>query len=641
MRRPLHALATLSFTLLAHCGSDPVPAPATDVPATRDTSAADAPDVVVVDAADASTDAPALDVTADVATDAARDATTLEAAADVVLVDAAMDVGIDVAPDVAMDAPTDVSTDTGADASSDGGDAACIPTVLADPYASQRAACHFTAGARVRDTLGLDDRTRAALPIRTVVVVMKENRSYDQLLGRLHDRGQPASEAMPAGFTNPDARGVAVPFTHAATTCSSYDPGHQWDDMHAQVDNGLMDGFVAAAARSAGGDGHLAMTYFDQDDLPFYYWLASTFAVNDRHFASLRSGTFPNRNFMLLGTADGVRSTGGGYPAATTPSIFDRLDAAGVAWGAYSDGSYFSGSFAWTTAHRGTHSFADLLRGLDAGTLPPVVFVDGIDNVEDEHPDGNVQQGEAWTRTLYDHAVRSPLWPGLAMIWTYDEAGGFADHVPPPNAACVARPGPTDAAYVELGARVPFVVVSPWARAHSVSHTVQEHTAVTRFIEAVFDLPALTARDANSPALLDLFDFSCGPSLLHPPMAPAAGTHGCFGGCRVSLDRATYRPGDAIRASFAGCPGNDPIDWIGVYPDVAASPGLPHPGSTLWQYVGGSHAGTTMPTSGTITLDASALGRGPWPLPAGSYTAYYLLHDQYRVVDAVDFTVAP
>ena len=510
-----------------------------------------------------------------------------------------------------------------------------------DPFAAQRAACAFTAGARVAETLGVTAAARAALPIRNVIVVMKENRSFDQVLGHLHDHGQPAAEGIPTTFRNRDAGGATVAFTHATTTCSGYDPGHQWDDMHAQVNGGAMDGFVTAAGRSAGGDGHQAMTYFDQDDLPFYAWLASTYALNDRHFASLRSGTYPNRNFLLYGTADGVRSTGGGYPAPSTPSLFDRLDAAGVTWGAYSDGAYFSGALGWTSSHRGAHSLADLLAALDAGTLPQVVFVDGIENIDDEHPDANVQQGEAWTRNVYQHAVRSPQWPGLALIWTYDEAGGFADHVPPPEHACVARPGPTDADYFALGPRVPFVVVSPWARAHAVAHTVQEHTAVTRFIETLFDLPALTARDANSPALLDLFDFTCGPALLHPPAALEAGRRGCFGGCRVSLERATYHPGEAIRVGFAGCPGDNPVDWIAVYPFTAGSPTLPHPGSTLWQYLNGTHAGTLSPTSGSVTLDRSSVGRGPWPLPPGDYTVYYLLNDRYRVVDSLDFQVVP
>jgi phospholipase C len=373
--------------------------------------------------------------------------------------------------------------------------------------------------------------------------------------------------------------------------------------------------------------------------LPFYYFLASSYALNDRHFASVRSGTFPNRNFLLLGTADGVMSTGGGYPDPSTPTIFDAMDAASVSWGVYSDGSLLSGTLNWQASHKGAHPFAAFLAALDAGTLPAVSFVDGIDDVEDEHPTANVQVGEAWTRNIYEHATASPLWPGLALVWTYDEAGGFADHVPPPNKACVARPIAKDQPYFELGTRVPLVVISPWARAHHVSHTVQDHTAITRFIEAVFDLPALTARDANSDALLDLFDFACPAALLTPPAAPAAGTHGCVGSLVLTTDKPTYAQGDPIHISFSGGPGNNGKDWIGVYPYGATGPTPPTAGSLAWEYIDGTQTAGTAPAMGTITIDASSINTGTWPLPVGGYIAYYLLNDGYTSAASIDFNV--
>ena len=197
--------------------------------------------------------------------------------------------------------------------------------------AQRRRDCAFAGGARVGETLGAG--IRATMPIKNVVVLMKENRSFDHVLGKLHDAMQPAAEALPATFTNKDRAGADVAFAHATTTCYAHDPDHQWISMHAQVNGGKMDGFVESAAYTTGTDGHFAMTYYDANDLPFYYWLASTFALDDRHFASERSGTFPNRNFLLLGTADGVSSTGAGYPAADTPTIFGALDAAHVTWG--------------------------------------------------------------------------------------------------------------------------------------------------------------------------------------------------------------------------------------------------------------------------------------------------------------------
>ncbi|MGZ3424599.1 MAG: alkaline phosphatase family protein, partial [Polyangiales bacterium] len=107
--------------------------------------------------------------------------------------------------------------------------------------------------------------------------------------------------------------------------------------------------------------------------------------------------------------------------------------------------------------------------------------------------------------------------------YTYDEGGGIFDHVPPPK-ACLASA--SEAKFDRLGNRVPLLVVSPYARPHFVSHLTHSHTSITRLIELLHDLPALTGRDANSDALLDMFDFAC-PSMLDAPVGPASGKGGC------------------------------------------------------------------------------------------------------------------
>jgi phospholipase C len=523
--------------------------------------------------------------------------------------------------------------------SPDGG--TCSSPIPPDPLAAMRAACTFTTGALVKDTLGIDDATRAAIPIKHIVVMMKENRSFDHLLGRLHDT-RPVVDAIPATFSNPGTDGGAVAPFHQTTTCIGHDPNHQWDAMHTQVNGGQMDGFVESAASSTSTDGRFAMSYYDGTDLPFYYWLANTYPLNDRHFASVRSGTFPNRNFLLLGTADGVQSTGSGYPDPSTPTIFGSLDAAGVTWGVYSDGSLLSGTLGWDTSHAGTGTFAQFLQKLDDGTLPQVAFVDGIDNVTDDHPTANLQDGETWSRTIYEHATASSLWPGLALLWTYDEAGGFFDHVPPPNQACIARPGNSkDTGFYELGVRIPMTVISPYARAGYVSHTAQEHTAITRFIETVFNLPALTSRDANSDALLDLFDFGCPPAFLQPPAPPAAGTGGCTGSVVLTVSAPDTKVGTPIVISFMGGPGNDPTDWIGVYAYGPGGPTQPMTGALMYQFIGGTQTASTSPTAGSVTIDATANDRATWPLPAGGYIAYYLLHNGYTSAGSIDFNVVP
>src|SRR5262249_52911695 len=150
-----------------------------------------------------------------------------------------------------------------------------------------------------------------------------------------------------------------------------------------------------------------------------------------------------------------------------------------------------------------------------AGTLPQVSYVDPafILGEDDEHPPTNIQLGQAFIAKVLNAVMTSPAWKRTAVIVTYDEHGGYYDHVPPPP-ACPPdaippslQPNDTQARFDRYGVRVPLVVVSPYARKHFVSHRVYDHTSILRFIETRFDLPALTARDANADPLLDLFDF--------------------------------------------------------------------------------------------------------------------------------------
>src|SRR5262249_8608318 len=162
---------------------------------------------------------------------------------------------------------------------------------------------------------------------------------------------------------------------------------------------------------------------------------------------------------------------------------------------------------------------------------------------------------EAWTKAIYDAALASPVWNSTVIFLTYDEAGGFFDHVLPPDNACLARPD--DSNFFELGTRVPLIAISPWARRHYVSHPQKQHTSITRFIETVFDLPALSARDANSDPLLDMFDFACAPQPI--PSAPSPGVDGCKGST-ISVSKTSYASGESIVVSFANGPGNAK-DW--------------------------------------------------------------------------------
>jgi phospholipase C len=550
--------------------------------------------------------------------------------------DAATSGSVDGAP--AVDGGGDPPPVPDAATTSPTADAGTLPTcpsaVPADPHRAEREACHFAAGSLATATTGLSEAQRTALPIKHVIVLMKENRGFDHMLGGLAAL-QPDAEVFPPGFKNKDRQGHDVAPFHLDTTCVARDPDHQWQGMHNQVHGGAMDGFVTSAASSTGSDGHFALGYYTQADLPFYYFLASTYALADHYFASVRSGTFPNRDYLLLATSGAVYTTQFSvWPDPSLPTIFDRLDAAGVSWGVYGDDHPLEETLNnpvknWEHLHP-WNPVSKLLADLHDGTVPSVVFVDARENIEDEHPTANIQLGEAWTKRIYDAAVASPVWMQTAILYTYDEAGGFFDHMPPAS-TCQARPEDVD--FTELGVRVPFVAISPWARRHYVSKSPKEHTSITRFIEAVFGLPALTARDANSDALLDMFDFGCQPAPV--PAAPAAGSGGC-GGANLASSKVAYDVGEPIVFTFTHGPGNAK-DWIGIYP-LGESP---HAGSIIWGYVGGDgHTASTGRTEGTITLAAGSQNNaGDWPLHTGSWAAYFLVNDGYTPLASVQFDI--
>jgi phospholipase C len=392
---------------------------------------------------------------------------------------------------------------------------------LPDESELLRQSCTFGSGDMPSKTVGVSKALAAQIPIRHVIVMMKENRSFDHLLGQLHALN-PKVEAVPDTYVNPDKNGDPVSRSHATTTCIPIDPGHQSKAMATGINGGKMDGFVISAADTTGTDGHDVMQYYDQTDLPFYYFLASTYALNERHFAPAASGTYANRNFLMFGTNAGAVDTGIVYPDPATPSLLHLLMNAGLTWGAYVSDEPFEGSLDMRATDPGVHPLQDLYDALDNGTLPSVAFVDGKEDVDDDHPTADLQDGELWVHQLYDHAIKSPQWERLAILWTWDEGGGFPDHVAP-GVGCRPEAG---SPFTQRGVRVGMIVISPWARHGFVSDVAQDHTAITRFIETVFSLPALTARDANSPAMLDMFDFTCGRDLSIPD-APDAGIGGC------------------------------------------------------------------------------------------------------------------
>lgn len=405
--------------------------------------------------------------------------------------------------------------------------------------AEETADCRFGPGALPTETLAAQSPHGDQIPIDHIVVLMQENRSYDHYLGQLRRKSGPPKKA-----SNPDPTGGApiAPF-HQTRYCEVADLDHSWNGTHREWNGGAMDGFTAANIYPGDPMGSRAMGYYTKEDLPFYYKLYKTFASSDRFFCSLLSQTFPNRYYLLAGTSFGeIRNVLPDLsgPDYTQRTIFNLLDEASppVSWKVYYSDLPFAGIFGYVRQNRvanltvmGTDDAANpFLLDAAAGTLPQVSFVDPAfiaGELNDEHPPKNVQVGQAFVAKVVNAVFASPLWARTALFITYDEHGGFYDHVPPPPACVpddippVLRPGDEPGAFDRYGIRVPFVVVSPYAKKKFVSHRTYDHTSVLRFIETRFDLPALTRRDANADPLLDLFNFKK-PIFKKPPRLPAA-----------------------------------------------------------------------------------------------------------------------
>lgn len=404
---------------------------------------------------------------------------------------------------------------------------AALAALLPSSAGAGVASCPFEAGALPAETLPPDAPHGEAIPIDHIVVLMQENRSFDHYFARLRPKGKRAAEGPPKGFSNPDPSGAPIAPFHKKETCDVEDVDHSWNASHAQYNGGAMDGFATTNAAAVDPTGSRAMGYYTARELPFYFDLYRTFAIGDRYFASLLGPTYPNRQYLLVGTSFGrVHNDLSLNDAPKT--IFEALDEAGATWRIYHEFVAFAGLLPYVRAHpENLFPASQFAVDAAAGNLPNVTFIDpfffGTPDVQsDEHPPSNVQVGQAWVEDKIRTLMESPLWPRSALFLTYDEHGGYFDHVPPPPAcipddiAPMLEKGDVDEQFDRYGFRVPVVVVSPYARKRFVSHVVHDHTSILRFIETRFDLPALTRRDANADPMLEFFDFAS-PAFERPP----------------------------------------------------------------------------------------------------------------------------
>jgi phospholipase C len=462
---------------------------------------------------------------------------------------------------------------------------------------------------RTRGTAQPGQRPQPSLPagtdllpqIKHIVVLMMENHSYDNYLGMLTGRGEGFpldGDGQPAA-TNLDAEGNQVRAHHLATTQQAEGvPCQSWHASQVQWNQGKMDGFVTSTEEVApDADPAVGMGYWSEADLPFYYGLARTFPLADHWFSSCLGPTFPNRRFLIAGTANGLVDDLPfhllDYPPNGT--IFDMLTRHGISWANYhavagdksrarrlahyrrrrarrtltalgqgpravTDGVQKDIQFTADLFPLGIgqhmlhiHGIDQFFADADAGTLPAFSLVDPAFHEFSEENPQDIGKGESFAAEVINRVMHGKGWPDTLLIWTYDEHGGYYDHVPPPAAvqpddvdgkSMAARPPWLQVAhrllfprhakdaeqldedpmrYDRYGLRVPAVLVSPYARRDCVLSEVFDHTSILKLVEEKWNLPALTRRDAAATSPIGALDLSAPPAFRTPPKLPEPG----------------------------------------------------------------------------------------------------------------------
>lgn len=358
-----------------------------------------------------------------------------------------------------------------------------------------------------------DPSTRTTTPIRHFVFLMQGDRTFDNYFGTY-----PGADGIPAGACQPlvldrPQSGCVKPFALHGRTPAALEPGQSV--ITAQFDHGKMDGFVAAYA-AQGRDGTEAMGYYDNQDLQYYWNVAARYVLFDRFFSDAPFGYRINRSFWL--SAAPPQGSGGAVPTGgygDLPTIFDRLQAAGVSWKFYvqdyrPDETFRTRSAtdpATQTVRVPLLNYARFLddprlrshivdldqyyRDLSNGTLPAVAYV--ASSGASERSGRSIPAGQNLVRGMVTQLMLSPYWSSSAFMWSYDGSGGWYDHVTPPSG---------------YGLRVPALLVSPYARHGHVVHRQLDYTGALAFIEHNWGIAPLTDRDAKATSIASAFDFT-------------------------------------------------------------------------------------------------------------------------------------
>jgi phospholipase C len=368
----------------------------------------------------------------------------------------------------------------------------------------------------------VDASVRALDQVEHIVVLMMENRSYDHMLGYLTLSGRrPELDGLTTGMANvyrdrsgkfPQYDGLSFGPHELLDTrmTKAQDPPHGGSSVDKQI-KAKMGGFVQTYMDERGGPTEVhpgdVMGYHADKHLPVYDHLSEKFCVCDRWFSSVAGSTFPNRLYALAGQAAGKRENIS-PPIYHLHSFFRRLDEVkGVSWTTFVhdltpilwavDNDYpfkhlLAEHVAWFDGHFRPPYFGDtFIQRAAAGKLPSVSWIDpsfadlrtGLMRIisppsNDDHPPSDVSLGQALVLKVYDALASSPQWSKTMLVITYDEHGGFFDHVLPP----LNPPDDDPKVFSRWGVRVPAIVVSPLVGRRSFSHERFDHTSIIKTI---------------------------------------------------------------------------------------------------------------------------------------------------------------
>jgi phospholipase C len=360
-------------------------------------------------------------------------------------------------------------------------------------------------------------------PIKHFVTLMQENHSFDNYFGTYEGAdGIPAGTCMPIDPDRPG--GGCVKPRHIGDQAVA-DLSHSVKISRAQFNGGKMDGFIDAIRASSGRIDENVMGYYDDTDLPYYWNVADNYTLFDRFFTSSRGGSISNHMFWVAGQAGVGRLNKevipeGGFQGIET--IFDRLEEQGISWKFYVQN--YDPTITFRTPASGDRGsqivwvppltmprflddpklarhivpLEDYYRDTAKGTLPAVSYI--VPSGSSEHPPGSLRAGETFVRTLINSLMRSDTWDSSAFLWSYDDWGGWFDHVRPPR---VDKFG--------YGFRAPALLVSPYAKRGHIEHSTLDFTSMLRFIERNWGLEPLAERDRQANGLAPAFDFAAGP----------------------------------------------------------------------------------------------------------------------------------